>query len=706
MDQSYFSRNSFGFLLLFAFAFFSPFLFSAWTDPGIVAYCLNLLVLGLSAFRTWKGAPAWSKAASLGLLLVSLGISGLPFDKGNPFDFFRFPVFQNLFSWLPAFAGLYLANRLKERELSRFYLLVPLLFLVGINTWFVVLDFKEIPAFDSSRHLMNALQVYSSITGESGMKLWEVFMHYDFYQPVSYIAPSPFFLLFGKSYTSALLCQVLFWLPLAYLGIWKTLGYLRYAFSIRAFVCLLVLSSAMSLSLLRHFMQDFPVLALAIWFQYFVLRSGYFKSPKASWQAGWVFALGVLTKASFLFFLPGVAVFALLQFFRKPISLARTERIQHLLFLVLPVVLLVGSWFLVNRAHYNYTLPSMKNFAELNHLGNAEELASWHWYWPRIPKAGSIGLVLLVLGSVVFLFRRSKGWNLALAGILGFVLPVVVLGFIPNKDVRTIFPLQAFYVVPVAFFLRSLPLFAVSGIYALGLPSVLLVGFSMTQGWSWNGPDFLRPTPFMVETRPLPPSSPCPNHSFFSYAKAMEEVFPDEIFQRLSFSESDNYHSRAAYHLLLENKNFKTRAQTHKPGEVLAFTRPLAWPDHYLWRLYVQDSTLVLQQLAREEQIDGDLQIELYWLDSQDRGLKQDVHPLEAGKTTWTWPVMAGASKVRYGWKVHYTHPRGQWVQLIYDLLGESAFQTFNVPFQIFQAQGNPTETLVMPLSAPVINQP
>jgi hypothetical protein len=698
MDTNFLARHSFTYFFLFGFAFFSLFLFSGWTDPGIAACSLNLLVIGVSAFRSLKGGSTWLHFLSIVFLLISLLLSGLPFDSGNPFDFFRYPVFQNLFSWIPAFASLYVAKGLTEKGRLSFHFWMPLLFLVGINAWFVLLDYREIPAFDSSRHLMNALQIYESVSGTSGMKLWEVLMHYDFYQPIAYIAPAPFFFLFGKSYTSALLCQVFFWLPLAFLGAWRTLRFLRFSGAIAAFTSLVLFAGAMSFSLLRHFMQDFPVLTQAIWFQYYVLRSGFFKRGPDSWKAGWVFAAGVLTKASFLFFLPGVLVFMVIQFFRKPFSPVRLNHAENLLKLAVPVVMLVGAWFLVNRAHYNYTLPSMKNFAALNKLENAEELAAWHWYWPRIPKAGSLGLVLLFLGSVVWLFRKPKGWNLALSGAMGFFIAVSVLGFIPNKDVRTIFPLQAFFILPVAVLLRQLPNLVTTGVYGIGLPSVFVLGFFLTQGWNWWGPEILKPIPFMVETKPMPPSSPCPNHSWFLYEKIYQSVFQGEEVPRLQFEESDNFHSRASYSLLLKGKELSTHSFDHKQGEVLAFTRSAAWPDHYFWRLFVQDSSLVLQQLGREEQIDGDLQIELYWLDAQDKGLKQEILPLEPGKIQWKWPVLPGAQKVRYAWKMHYTHPKGQWVQLVYDLLKEPSFQTFNVPLQIFQSKGSPTETLVMPL--------
>lgn len=701
MLNSVLSRYSFSFLFLLGFALISAFLFSGWTDPGIAAFCLNLLVMSISAYRIAKGDSPWLHLISVLFLLSSLILSGLPFDKGNPFDFFRYPVFQNLFSWFPAFGSLLLARGLKEREWVRFQFWVPLIFLVGINCWFVVLDYREIPAFDSSRHLMNALQIYEALSGQGGMKIWEAFMHYDFYQPVAYIAPTPFFFLFGKSYTSALLCQVLFWLPLAYAGIWKTLRFLRYPAPIAAFTSLLVLSGAMSFSLLRHFMQDFPVLTLAIWFQYFILRSGFFKESGNSWKAGWVFAAGVLTKASFLFFLPGVLIFAVIQFFRKPISAERLRPLENFLRFAIPVVLLVGAWFMVNRSHYNYTLPSMKNFAELNHLGNAEELAAWHWYWPRIPKAGSLGLVALFLMGSLSLFRRPKNWNLPFSGVLGFLLAVSVLGFIPNKDVRTIFPLQAFFVLPIAFLIRQFPTLVATGIYSVALPSVFVLGFYLTQGWNWAGPEFLKPLPFMVETRPSLPSSPAPNHSWFAFEKMHQSVFPEDEVPKLQFGESDNYHSRTAYELLLKDRDFASRIQSHKEGEILAFTRSAAWPDHYLWRLHQEDSSLVLQLLAREEQIDGDFQLELYWLDDLDKGIKQEILPLSPGKNKWSWPILPGARKVRYGFKMHYTHPKGQWVQLVYDLLGDKSFQTFNVPLTIYQKEGNPTETLVMPLFSP-----
>jgi 4-amino-4-deoxy-L-arabinose transferase-like glycosyltransferase len=97
------------------------------------------------------------------------------------------------------------------------------------------------------------------------------------------------------------------------------------------------------------------------------LKSGFLKNKKHTFLAGLLFGIGILTKASFLFLLPGFVVLVLVAAVQRKAYRHILGRIDNLFYFVLPVVLTAGFWFLVNQAHYNYTLPTMKNFAEINH---------------------------------------------------------------------------------------------------------------------------------------------------------------------------------------------------------------------------------------------------------------------------------------------------------------------------------------------------
>jgi hypothetical protein len=680
------------------------FFFDHWTLGQTISLLLNFGVIGLASLQVWTAPKPWIQPMASLLLLVSLLVSGLPFDPGNPFDFFKYPVFQNLISWGAAICAISWSSQKGTRLPDLWNGIFPLVTLIGLHLYFVLLDYNEIPPFDSSRHLMNALSVYKALSGEEGNKIWEALTYYDFYQPISYIAPTPFFWLFGKSYTSALLCQVLFWFPLAWWGGWKMLRFLRIPSGISAIVLTILFSGALSTSLLRHFMQDFPVLTMAIWFQYYWLRSGFLKSASGARKAGLVFGLGVLTKASFLFYLPGILLVTLFLFFQKRLSLKHLSLSHNLVQFAFPVVLTAGFWFFVNHAHYSYSLPSMRNFAALNGLANAEELASWFWYWPRIPRIGSLGLVLLVLLGVLLVFRKKDRLRkLVLFALIAYLLPVAVLSWIPNKDLRTLFPLLAFSLLPVAAFFRSLPSFLRTSLQAVAWMGVLISLSYQTFGWNWKGPDFLKPEVFTVPHLPYSPDAGCPNRSFFTWEAMYKSCFPLETPPKLQFGEADNYHSRMAYKLLLPKSESAIGPIVHEPGEKWFFARSKFWQDHFLWRAFFQDTILVVQNPCRIEQIEGDRELELVWLNEKEEALNASKLSCSGELRSFQIPVFKGASKVRLGWRVHYTHPKGQWVQLVYDLHRRPDFGLFGVPLMLFQEAGTPVETLVLSIPSPSV---
>jgi hypothetical protein len=690
------------FLLFFltAAALTGTFVFDHWPFWTPVCLVLNILALAGSFLRAARKSGTAYRNAGLGLLLISFLLSGFPFDSGNPFNFFKGPVFQNLFTLLPAALSVWVADqRGRPEKLRQTNFRFPLAFLVLLNTFFALLDYRDLLPFDSSRHLLNALNMAASLQGNGGMKIWEVLTYYDFYQPLSYLAPFPFFMVFGKSHTSAVLCQTLFWLPLTALGFWKTLRFLRVNPSLSGAVIFLILSGSLSSSLLRHFMQDFPVLCLLTWFQYALLRSRFFTSRLWTIRAGFLLGAGILTKASFLFFTVGLPVFATILIISGPRLRNRFPlALERILQLIFPVVITAGFWFWVNQSHYSYELPSMKNFARLNKLPNAEELASVWWYWKRLHEAIPVWVLLPGLALPV-LWTRLKHRLRKTAGLgwLSFFLSLWLISFIPNKDLRTLFPLQAFLAVPAAAVLGALAGVPSRLFWYTGVAWQIVSAYTLAFGWEWKAATALQPRPFVVLPQPEPPSTPSPNLSYYRYQRLWKACFPDSAAPGLLFGEQDNYHARGAFaHLIPEP--VKHDAGKNKPAGTILFTRNAFWPDHYLWNLAVHDSTLILNSLARYQEIDGDLILEVYWLDEAEKPLHFQSLPLGPDSHTHQFPVFPGSKKIRYGLYIHHTHPRGQWVQLIYDLLKHKEYHSFRVPLLLYQPQGPPVETGVMRL--------
>jgi len=445
-------------------------------------------------------------------------------------------------------------------------------------------------------------------------------------------------------------------------------------------------------------MQDFPVLCILIWFQFYLLKSGFLKQRKSTFQAGLLFGIGILTKASFLFFLPGFVLLVVGALVQKSGYKQLVGRMENLFYFVIPVVLTAGFWFLVNQAHYNYTLPTMKNFAEINHLANAEELKSTFWYVKKLPDLGGVLLLaVFITGSALSLFFRKKIQWPEFFGFISFFASLTLVSVIPNKDLRTIFPLIGFMVIPAAFFFRairpgvSLPL--ISGIVLW----FLIIEYTQTLNWNWVIGSSFKPQPFIVNSAPEAPDTPTPNLSYFTYEKQMRACFSDSLVPRLVFGENDNYHSRKAFSLLIPEQPVIPRTMIPHSGHArLLFTRNKYWQDHYLWKLEFKDSILVVSNPGKVNQITGDYFIELIWLDAEEHALKSENVSLHPGPEDWKFPVFPEAKKIRYGFKVHHTAPDGQWVQFVYDIFKRPDYHTFQIPLLIFNSDGPPVETQVM----------
>jgi hypothetical protein len=281
--------------------------------------------------------------------------------------------------------------------------------------------------------------------------------------------------------------------------------------------------------------------------------------------------------------------------------------------------------------------------------------------------------------------------------LISFFASLALVSVIPNKDLRTIFPLIGFMVIPAAFFFRvikpafSLPL--ISGIVLW----FFIIDYTQTLNWNWAFGSSLKPQPFIVNSAPEAPDTQTPNLSYFSYEKQMRAGFTDSLVPRLVFGENDNYHSRKAFSYLIPAPSFVSRTTIPNSANArLLFTQNKYWQDHYLWKLEFKDSILVVSNPAKENQITGDYLIELIWLDAEEHALKSENVSINPGPENWKFPVFPGAKKIRYGFKVHHTAPNGQWVQFVYDVLKRPDYHTFQIPLLIFNSDGPPVETQVM----------
>jgi len=101
---------------------------------------------------------------------------------------------------------------------------------------------------------------------------------------------------------------------------------------------------------------------------------------------------------------------------------------------------------------------------------------------------------------------------------------------------------------------------------------------------------------------------------------------------------------------------------------------------------------LVLQDIGRFCTIDGDHIMEVHWLDSAGIETGSAVLDLPPNTKFWQFKIPSEARKVKFALKMHYSHPRGQWVNFVYTILGKNGYDTFFIPLLVFNSNGDPVE--------------
>lgn len=645
-----------------------------------LAAVLSASALGLGWFIKSGNLSPRLALVGLGIFFAQLLASLFPFKLSNPFYVFDLHFFGSLLFMviaLPTFVALAFENQFPR---LKYWLCgwLPLVFLISTNAYFVIFDFRDVFIADHSRHIGNAVYIYDLLAGEESGKLWKALTYYDFYQPISYLSAAPFFFLFGKSYTVGCLSLILFWLPIAYIYSRKTLiEYWQASQSQASAISFILVGSAMSVSMLKQYMQDFPVLAMVLVYQHLVYRSSFFLRSKGTAWAALAFAIGLLTKSSFILFGAGPWVVAFYRAWKKgkvPILL-----LNFLSFLGI-TSFTAGIWYLINRSHYDYTL-----FSDPLGFPEVTTAESFFWYWPRLLYILSEPLALIaIIGLILLYLQKKRSSYLVANSIFCFLLLFTTATFVQVKDARTIYPIVA-YMVP--FFLVVLQWGKFNlGKIALVISLVWLIGFNLTLGPNITNPltDLLSPKSYYIQNAPTVPYSDAPNKSYYIYQKLFHEHFSDSAAPALQIGQDINGFTDRYYKSI-----YKPEAQVVNRSELgrqkLFYLRDHYWQDHYLFSLSKDTNTLVLKDLGRIAAIGGDLICGVQNLDSAGNVLQTTVWQLKPNQTQWKSKIVPGTTRLTVSFKAHHVWPSGQFVHLTYALFGDASYQPTFVSLEIFE---------------------
>jgi hypothetical protein len=578
------------------------------------------------------------------------------------------------------------SGAVSDRWVDKLVKFSPLLFLVASNALYSVFGFNAVDPHDGARHISNALHIYNKLVSGESDKFLTAITYYDFYFPITYLFSFPFFLVFGKSFTAGSLSLSLFWLPVAYIYLWKTLTkYFDSQDWIAALVCLVVFGTSMSSSLIKPYMQDFPAMAVLVVFQYYFFGSSFFRNRKLTLIAGLIFGIGLVTKANFfLFGLIPVAFSIWFAWKEKQLF----SRISNILIFFFALSAVAGIWFSVNIFHFSYEISTG---VKLHGETNFPPVLSWlsfRWYYIVFFTSYGGFQTLIFLGALFVLFvnRKSMGPNLAYA-LVSFLFFFVIIIFFRVKDQRTLFPALAL-VAPVfpmffkQFSIRNFPLFPLVVFFVIQENVYYLTGKSMLLPQVLLNPPFVVPAGFA-----LPPTEN-PNLSHFVHDEMLRLNGIESPVSEIAWQGEYTPFIQRYYHEKNLGKAEKLKLPEFDASAKIIFCRDQRWPDYYLFSVSNSDSIISVHHIDNQARIKGDFTGRIKFFNQNKELIVDTSFGFAPEGKLFSMPKPIGSSQMEISFLVHHSHPMGQRVTAYYQFMG-AQYDQFNIPLEVYQKDGN-----------------
>jgi hypothetical protein len=278
--------------------------------------------------------------------------------------------------------------------------------ITGFNLLWIWLDSSRL-YWDTSHHLGDSVLYQNIFTLSHPLRFFTAWPGYP-QPPLVYWVTNVFYAVFGNDLWVADLSIAVFLgiLVFATYGIGKTLWSRR----VGLMSALFVVTSPLFVSQFKWYMIDAPLSAMVALALYFLIKSDGFADRRSSLLFGVAFALGMLTKWPFAFFvaLPaGAACVA-------AVAGARRERSGQRLFNVGAAALLAfalaGVWYLPNFSQFHNGLSATAALpASVQHSPPAGSLPGILWYfWDLVNNELYLIPFLFFVAGLVFLFRKDE----------------------------------------------------------------------------------------------------------------------------------------------------------------------------------------------------------------------------------------------------------------------------------------------------------
>jgi len=312
------------------------------------------------------------------------------------------------------------------------------------------------PAWDQSWHAMISLNEYNQFFNKTHLttrqieETYPIFRYANNYYPHFYhISTVPFYALFGTSYDSALLTNLLFLLIFILSAYFIGKKIQRHETGL---VMAFIISTIPSYShIMKHYLVDFSLSAMVALGFASLLYTDYFKNLKYSLLFGAILGFGILTKWTYLLFLIVPIFFTL--FFKNGLMCKKIFRLRNILLSFILFIFISSTWYnpsrlktlipLLSRSVRGFiggTLQGKPDFYSLRVLS--------HYFFIIINQYSFIYFLMFLIGVVTFIFKykEKKGKKEWFLSLLSIFIIYAVCTLVPNKDPRHIMPIYIFLV--------------------------------------------------------------------------------------------------------------------------------------------------------------------------------------------------------------------------------------------------------------------
>ncbi len=294
--------------------------------------------------------------------------------------------------------------------------------------WWVNTD-ESNPFWDQSWHLMISLNKYNQLLN-IGPKTQEIEQTYpvfsfanNYYPPLYHITTVPFYLLFGTSYDTALLTNLLYFIVLVVsaffigkkLKNWKSGVLLAFILS-----TLPILND-----IIREYLIDFSLLSLVALSYCFLLYSENFKNKLFSILFGISLGLGLLLKWTFIIYLLVPIYYS--------IKKAKKKDYQNIIISFIIGLFLASLWYVPK---FNSVVGKLiQNSASQGDSSGISFHGVTYYLSPIIN-----GLSFFYFIIFIYLLYKTKDFT----GLYNILFIYSIFTLLPNKDIRYVVPIFLF----------------------------------------------------------------------------------------------------------------------------------------------------------------------------------------------------------------------------------------------------------------------